>query len=92
LTPIILLNEYPQTFGRRKFKYTSGLFKARQEVPSSVYALEGGVVIDMPETGCEEYLKSVIDLSKLPSDEVLIENLEHLIEDHKLQRRLKRIR
>jgi hypothetical protein len=50
------------------------------------------VVIDMPETGCEEYLKSVIDLSKLPSDEVLIENLEHLIEDHKLQRRLKRIR
>ena len=36
----------------------------------------------MPDTGCEEYLRTVIDIDKLKPDEELIQNLENLIEDH----------
>ena len=37
----------------------------------------------MPDTGCEDYLRDMIDLSKLLPDEELIQNLENIIEDHK---------
>jgi hypothetical protein len=46
----------------------------------------------MPDTGCEEYLRNVIDIDKLLTDEELIENLEHIIEDHKFQRRVNLLR
>ena len=83
MTPIILFNEYPEVLGRRKVKYISGKFKERQIVPENVSSLNGGIVIDMPDTGCEEYLRTVIDIDKLKPDEELIQNLENLIEDHK---------
>jgi hypothetical protein len=92
LTPIILFNEYPEVLGRRKVKYISGKFQERQVLPESVSSLNGGIVIDMPDTGCEQYLRTVIDIDKLLPDEELIQNLEDLIEDHKFQRRLRRLR
>ena len=86
------MNEYPEAFGRRKLSYIRGLFQERLIVPDCVNQLQGGIVIDLPDNGCRDYLKSIVDLEKLPSDELLIENLENLIEEHKFQRRLKRLR
>ena len=48
--------------------------------PSLIH-LPRGILIDMPETQIEEYLRSRIDLEWLASDEDLIHFMETFIDD-----------
>ena len=58
------------------------MFPSRQQLPDSVNHVEGGLILELPETDVENYLKEKLDLKWMKSDEELINSLETLIEVH----------
>jgi hypothetical protein len=65
-----------------------GEFISRRSMITELEHLQGGLIIDMPETGVEDYLRTVLDLDWLPSDEDLINHLETLLEQHRERKRI----
>jgi hypothetical protein len=64
-----------------------GEFIGRRKPLVGLDHLQGGLIIDLPEMGVEEYLKNILDIEQLPSDEDLINHLETLIEKHRKKKR-----
>jgi predicted methyltransferase MtxX (methanogen marker protein 4) len=66
-----------------KYEYVNGLFPQRRFLDSSLEErVEGGVILSLPETEIETYLRDQIDLKFLAPDEELINHLETLISKH----------
>lgn len=58
----------------------NGLFPQRRYLGNSLAdRIEGGVILSLPETEIEAYLRDQIDLKFLAPDEELINHLETLI-------------
>ena len=64
----------------------SGLTLNSREAPSSVQTLQGGIILKLPNTGIEKYLKENIDFSNLNSDDELCEFLELYLHEYRSQK------
>ena len=81
-SPITIGTAFPQHIRKEKKQYRSGEFVHRIYIAPSLQHLPRGILLDMPDTDIEEYLRNSIDLQWLSSDEDLIHFMQTFIEEH----------
>jgi hypothetical protein len=88
-SPFTIGLEFPSEVIMVKKRYLRGEIPARTGLPPAVHdpGLIGGLLLDLPNEGIDEYMEQTLDLTQMLSDEDLINFMENQIEEHLIMKK-----